>query len=637
MLMECQPCHEQDRNSSAEFWCTECEEALCDSCKSQHKSFKVSKNHKVSKLSSLSVKKSSSDKQKEDIGGENGEWVMCTEHDDKSLEYFCIKHEKPCCILCKRKYHRHCCEVEKVEDVIDDTKLASITEDFLSGIEEHKNRLTKVANNERCNLRDLEIIKDTCTADLKNTRIAIEEHLDILQNDVEQKMNQRFEGDSGEINKHLTDLSAKFNYYTDQQKLIRDIAKESTMSIGQKYLRILRLEHLKSSYNESNETLSKCNLRAITNYKLSYDKTSDSITICINRTLQEKNNDMGNFQGNKDEIESSSSIVELEATNSEAKYLPLSVPVRDSPLTFPVTSAPSLTAKRRGVSPIGPIHDSSITYCLPTALPTNVSCPSPSAEGSPSEFHLKKSFFIEKRNKNAFITDAKLMPNKYNIAMAEKSNRKCMMYSKDGQKKGQVQLSGEPDSIAVMQSNRIGVTLVHEKKVCVIDTDSWQFIFTIHVHDDCKGLVYFENKLIANCANDGLMHIDCYGKIVKQNNNIKGDLYCHLDNQGNLYTAKMKAKNIHVHNLINNKRSTYYIKGPDDLTGLTTDRNNNLFVACNDNDTIVVKQSLHSPAKVILENSDGIDHPMSIDYDQQNDELLVVNNAGHSIFIFKRQ
>ncbi|CAC5392168.1 PML [Mytilus coruscus] len=61
---------------------------------------------------------------------------------------------------------------------------------------------------------------------------------------------------------------------------------------------------------------------------------------------------MENFQGNKDEIESSSSIVELEATNSEAEYFPLSVPVRDSPLTFPVTSAPSLTVKRRGVSPI---------------------------------------------------------------------------------------------------------------------------------------------------------------------------------------------------------------------------------------------------------------------------------------------
>ncbi|CAC5392171.1 FUBP [Mytilus coruscus] len=193
--------------------------------------------------------------EKEDIGVEKVKWVLCTEHDDKSLEYFCIKHEKPCCILCKRKYHRHCCEVEKVEDVIDETKVASITEDFLSGIEEHKIRLTKVANNERSNLRDLEILKDNCTADLKNTRVAIEEHLDILQNDVEQEMNRKYEEDSGEINKRLTDLSAKLNYDTEQQKMIRDIAKESTTSVGQKYLRIMHFEHLKSSYNESKENI----------------------------------------------------------------------------------------------------------------------------------------------------------------------------------------------------------------------------------------------------------------------------------------------------------------------------------------------------------------------------------------------
>lgn len=84
--MECQPCFEQNRNSSAEYWCNECEEALCHSCKSQHKSFKVSKNHNVSKLSSLSIKMSSSDKKKEDIGCDNGEGVICTEHDAKSLE-----------------------------------------------------------------------------------------------------------------------------------------------------------------------------------------------------------------------------------------------------------------------------------------------------------------------------------------------------------------------------------------------------------------------------------------------------------------------------------------------------------------------------------------------------------------------
>lgn len=87
---------------------------------------------------------SSFDKTKEDIDADNNKWVMCTEHKGKSLEYFCIKHEKPCCILCIRQYHRHCCEVEKVEHAIDDMKLASITEDVLLRIEEHITCLKKL-------------------------------------------------------------------------------------------------------------------------------------------------------------------------------------------------------------------------------------------------------------------------------------------------------------------------------------------------------------------------------------------------------------------------------------------------------------------------------------------------------------
>ncbi|VDH99102.1 Hypothetical predicted protein [Mytilus galloprovincialis] len=70
---------------------------------------------------------------------------------------------------------------------------------------------------------------------------------------------------------------------------------------------------------------------------------------------------------------------------------------------------------------------------------------------------------------------------------------------------------------------------------------------------------------------------------------------------------------------------------------MPTDRENYLFVACNDNNTIFVKQSLHSPAKVVLDSSDRMEGPMSIDYDLDNDELLVVNDNTRSIFLFKKK
>ncbi|CAC5392170.1 unnamed protein product [Mytilus coruscus] len=533
--MESQPCRKQNRYSSAKYWCTECDEALCHSCKSQHKSFKASGNHNVIELQqdfALPV-----DSQNESVGVGNDEWIMCHEHRDKSLGYFCIKHETPCCILCKRQYHRHCCDVEKVDDVVDDNKLETVTTDLLLTVEERKTRLTTVADNERSNLRDLEIIKTNFIKELKNARIAIDEHLDLLHNNVEQEMNKKYQTYIWEINKRLTDLNTRIKYITNQYKVIKDTSVESALSLGQKYLKIMHLKHLEYGYSESHKTNPKHNLQSIANSKLSYVKTKDA--------------DSGN--------------------------------------------------------------------------------------GSQFYFYLMKSFRIEKRNNDIAISDAKLMPNKYHIAIAETSNPRCMIYTKDGFKKGQVQLIGKPDSIAVIEGHRIGVTLIGEKKVCVIDTDAWQFINIINLNDSCKGLVYFENNLLANCINEGLMYIDDSGKIVKENSNIKGDFYFHIDNQGNLYGAKVKIKRIHVYNLTNNKRYKYLVKGLTNPTGLTTDRDNNLFIACNENDTIFLKQSLLSLATVAIEKSNGIDRSLSIDYDQQNDELLVVNNAGHSIFIFKKK
>lgn len=398
-----------------------------------------------------------------------------------------------------------------------------------------------------------------------------------------------------------------------------------------------------SGCNKRQETLPKCNLHGMNYYSMSYEIAKDSITISINRTVQEKNTDMANFQEKEDEIESCSSIIELEPNESDADSLTLSFPVPDATSTSRVINEPKLlmtcpTTLPGEFSHISPVTSSS--SISGTQQSTQFPCAAFSAEGSSSDYYLKNSFFIEKRNRKTCITDAKWMPNKYLIAIAEKSNPRCIMYSKDGEKKGQVRLSGEPDSIAVItcvNNNLIGISLIFEQKVCILDNNKMQVVKAIIVHDDCKGLVCFDNLLIANCANDGLIYIAKSSKIVKVNEYIKGDLYCHVDTQGNLYSAKMNTNNIHVNNLINNKRYTYYLKNLIDPTGLTTDRDNNLFVACMEMDMIFVKHSLHSPANTVLDRPDGIDGPSSIDYNQENDELLVVNNHCSSIFIFKKK
>lgn len=629
--MECQPCREQGLNASAEFWCTECEEALCENCKSLHRSFKLSRNHNVSVLAPLSGNKSS-DKQKGLADDGKDKWVMCYEHHDKYLEYFCIKHDKPCCILCKRQYHKDCCEVEKVDDVANESKLATFTTDLLSIIEERKSHLTKAANSKMSNLRDLELTKNNFIEDLKNTRIAIDEHLDLLQNEVEKEMNGNYENYRGDLNNRVADLTTKLKYLSDQQNIIEETLELSELPVGQKYLRIMRLNPMEDECYESSETLQESSLQCVGNYKLSYEKTNDNITIRIHRNLQGKNNEIDKTQENEDGIETCSSVVELEPNESETASSVFSEPS----FTIPATNAHTLPMTCPKNFPVDLPHTSPVSSSSSFCVIQATQVPGASLSSS-FDFYLKSSFFIEKRNKNIVIPDFKLMPNKYDIAIAEKSTPRCMVYNKDGQKKGQIQLIGEPLCIAIIDTNRIGVTLTYKGKVCVLDVNKWQLVNTFDIHDDCQGLVYFNNNLIANCENEGLMYIDDTGKIAKQNIYIKGALYFHLDNHGNMYSAKRDTKSIHVYNLSENKRSTYHLKGLRDPTGLTTDRDNNLFVACNENDIIFVKQSLHSAARVVLDSSNDIARPMSIDYDLYNDELLVANNSAHSIFIFKKK
>ncbi|XP_052076754.1 uncharacterized protein LOC127714744 [Mytilus californianus] len=640
--MQCQPCREQGQYASAELWCDECEEALCNSCKSLHMSFKVSRYHNVSKLPPLAVEEPSSGTENEVVDVGKNMWAMCDEHHDKSLEYFCIKHKKPCCILCKRQYHIDCCDVEKVDDVADDTKLATTIVDLLLGIEERKSRLTKVVDNERSNLKGLEIIKDSCIEELKNTRSAINKHLDLLQNVIEQEINKEYGNETREINKRITSLTARQKYVTNQHKIIVN-TKQSDMSLGQKYLKIIRLKHMEDGYPESDETYPVCSLQGIANYKLSYEKTSDSITVeRILRTFQGKDSGMLKYQGDKieDGLESGSSIIELEPNHSKDSYFEFYPSVLELPLTSSVEGTKSSVPMTCTTTlPVELPHTSAVTCSssFPVTHTTHISCKASTADGSLFEFYLMKSFFVEKNNKNISINDAKWMPNKDDIAIVEKSNPRCMIYRRNGQKRGQIKLIGVPQCIAIIDDNCVGLTLMCKQKVCVIDTDRWQILNTILVYDYCEGLVFYENNLIANCGNKGLTYINSSGKIVKHNIDIKGELYFHIDNKGNLYSAKMKDESIHVYNLRNNKRFIYNFIGVNNPTGLTTDRDNNLFVACHNNDTIFVKPSIHSHSSVVLGRSDGIDRPWSIDYYHENDELLVVNNAAHSIFIFRKR
>ncbi|CAC5416308.1 unnamed protein product [Mytilus coruscus] len=197
----------------------------------------------------------------------------------------------------------------------------------------------------------------------------------------------------------MTDLTAKVKYINDHQKLIEDTKKQSGLSVGQQYLRIIRLKHIEGGCTESPNTLPECNLNGMTS--MSYAIARDSITISINRSLKESNNDTENSQDKRDEIESSSSIVELELNVSETASSTLSLPVLDPTSSMLVINAPMLPLTCPTL-PAESSHMSPVTFSSPNSV-TQQSTHVPYSAAPSSDYYLLNSFFYrEKKQEDSY-------------------------------------------------------------------------------------------------------------------------------------------------------------------------------------------------------------------------------------------
>ena len=109
----CGPCKEIGNILSAEKFCIDCQEYLCNSCSRIIHAVKVSKTHSMLDL-------------KMKLEGEIVtqtllEYFTCSRHSDKVLAYICHEHDDLCCINCIIENHRRCDDVKDLTGLIGKT------------------------------------------------------------------------------------------------------------------------------------------------------------------------------------------------------------------------------------------------------------------------------------------------------------------------------------------------------------------------------------------------------------------------------------------------------------------------------------------------------------------------------------
>ena len=217
---KCEPCKRMCKDVQGLYWCISCPELLCMSCSIYHKALTATKWHSVVSIekyeSLLPILKTVQ--------------ITCIQHQENIFEYFCVTHDCPCCIRCKRSQHSACQDVEKLEEVV---KAVNLSEEFVnlnSKIGNSLKILEKLSKNRDKNILKLHAQREYLYEQLKINRNLIDKALNAFEADTKCKLESNFDKEKGVISEQQSEITSKIvdlKHSQHQIESILDIKVES--------------------------------------------------------------------------------------------------------------------------------------------------------------------------------------------------------------------------------------------------------------------------------------------------------------------------------------------------------------------------------------------------------------------------
>ena len=158
--------------------------------------------------------------------------ITCIQHQDKLFEYFCVKHDCPCCIRCKRSRHSACQDVGKIEEV---TKAVNLSAEFISLNSKIGNSLKileKLFNNRDKNILTLHSQREYLYKQLKINRDLIDKALNEFDANTKCTLESNVDKEKGVILEQQSEITSNIadsKHSQHQIKSILDIKVESNI------------------------------------------------------------------------------------------------------------------------------------------------------------------------------------------------------------------------------------------------------------------------------------------------------------------------------------------------------------------------------------------------------------------------
>ncbi|CAG2238488.1 unnamed protein product [Mytilus edulis] len=166
----CDICETRNITVFATDWCPECEQSLCELCKSYHSASKLSKTHETIPFESFDKLPGAVKEIKND----------CSDHEAR-FEYYCSQHEVPCCVECMKTTHAECRHLTPLHKVIEHYKTSNALSDFEQTLTDFLNNINSLIHGRFDNKSLLADEKEICLKEIADTKRNVIAHLDQLE------------------------------------------------------------------------------------------------------------------------------------------------------------------------------------------------------------------------------------------------------------------------------------------------------------------------------------------------------------------------------------------------------------------------------------------------------------------------
>ena len=258
----CDPCQIRNITKTSVSWCMECEEELCIECTEYHTALKAMRNHHVVDLklkksyASLLIKSS----------------LVCEQHKDCDVEYFCVDHDELCCRDCLAKTHKSCVNTmslgsaskgAKQSQLFSDSQeqLTSISQTYKNILKYKEENVNGIKDDEQRIKENMKKLKEKLIQRINQVEQELTNKLDILVQE-----NTKFQQD--EISKVL-EVTEEVELYLKEILFIVENGSEK-----QAFLLSRKIDkYLHQADNELQTTTSQLN-----RVTLSFDESNDLLS-----------------------------------------------------------------------------------------------------------------------------------------------------------------------------------------------------------------------------------------------------------------------------------------------------------------------------------------------------------------------